>query len=113
MGSTQHVLDQLRSLGPVTAQERVALRMAAHAVPMHAEHTPRSIGPAEQPHPWIGAPDLAAILRVHPSTVHAMCAAGVFGPQNAFRLYARRGGTWKIRRTAVEAWMRNQLGGAA
>ena len=67
MGSTQNVLDQIRALGPVTAEQRVALRMAAHAVPMHAEQSPRFIGPAEPPHPWISAPDLAKVLRVAPA----------------------------------------------
>jgi hypothetical protein len=113
MGSdAEKVLELLRTLGPVTADQRVALRMAAHAVPTHVEHAPRFIGPHERPAPWIGAPELAAILRVHPSTVHTLCASGTFGG-HAFRLYSRKGGTWQIRRSAVEAWMRHQLGGAA
>jgi hypothetical protein len=113
MGSdAERVIEQIRALGPVTAEVRVALRMAAHAVPMQDEHAPRFIGPREREHPWIGAPELADILRVNPSTVHSLCESGAFG-SNAFRLHLRKGGTWKVRRSAVEAWMRAQLGGAS
>jgi hypothetical protein len=111
--NTQQVLEQLRNLGPVTPDERVALRTAVHAVPI-SDHEPRGfIGPREQDHPWMGAPELAAWLRVHPRTVHTMLEAETFGPGQAFRLYDRTGSTWKIRRTAVAHWAATQLRGIA
>jgi hypothetical protein len=115
MGSTaQELIEQLKALGPVTAAERVALRTAAHSVPI-SDHEPRGfIGPREQDRPWMGAPELAAWLRVNPATVHTMLARGDFGPGQAFRLHNRAGGsTWKIRRTAVEAWAATQLRAAS
>lgn len=111
MGSTaQELIEQLKALGPVTADERVALRTAAHTVPLRDFEFPGFIGPREQPRPWMGAPELAAWLRVNPTTVHTMLARGDFGPGQAFRLHNSAGGsTWKIRRTAVEAWAAAQL----
>jgi hypothetical protein len=114
MGSdAQEVLEQLRSLGPVTADERVALRTAAHTIPLSDYEPHGFIGPREQERPWMGAPELAAWLRVHPATVHTMFARGDFGPGQAFRLYNRTGSTWKVRRTAVEAWAADQLRSAS
>jgi hypothetical protein len=114
MGSNvKNLISQVEALGPVEPEDRVALRMAAHRVPTYHEHVPRFIGPREADRPWWTATELAAWLRVHPQTVHAMCRDGVFGPANAFQLYNRRGSEWRIRVTAIAAWYRDAMAVAA
>lgn len=108
------VLEALSSLGPVTPEQRARLRSAVARLEL-IDDQERWHGPSEGPRPWLTVSDVAEAFRIDRQTIQAMCRTGAFGPGAAFQLSNRKGSEWRIRRSAVEAWIRTQLtsGGAA
>lgn len=111
--AANQLVTQIRALGPITPDSRAALRAAAASATLMGEHSGHFIGPHEQPQPWMTVAELAQWLRIDTQTIQAMCRNGDFGPGGAFQLSTAKGSPWRVRRSHVQAWMQDQLGGGA
>jgi hypothetical protein len=94
---------------PWEPHERAAFRAAVARAALTA-YRERAGVPSDDR--WLTVPDVARWARVTPAVIRAMCENGTFGPGGAFRLSNRTASEWRIRQSAVAAWMDAQLGAA-
>lgn len=107
------ILAQIAALGQTHPEESALLRRAVAGLSLASAPYGRPLGPPEPLPAWLSTTEVAQVLRLSPDKVRQLAAQGAFGPQGAIQLRNRKGSPWRIRRTAVAAFIRRSIRGAA